>query len=160
MTGVHTVRAPVPSGTRSAPDSRRRKRPRSHGSSRRRRDGDNSPVVVHSKVGLVIGDEEAVRRFYESRFMAMQQTACKEIAKAFVKIIAPKKQAKNPYTGGLDTAPDWWPEKCGPDGKKEMRHVEPDHLHKPGEFTQTGAVGPENQGIRVSDQGKQSASRS
>jgi hypothetical protein len=129
---------------------------------RRNADADSAPVVVHSKVGLQIGDAEAVERFYETRLKAVQQTACKELAKAFVKIIAPKKQARNPYTGGLDTAPDWWPKRCGPAGKDEVRHREPDHLFKPGTFTQMGGMrdgGLTPKGV-LSDLRKQSASRS
>ncbi|KAK3903206.1 hypothetical protein C8A05DRAFT_14822, partial [Staphylotrichum tortipilum] len=114
MTDVDPVRTYVPSNGRLAPESRLT---------------DPSPVIVHSKVNLRIGDAKAVQRFYESRLKAVQQIACNGIAKAFVKVIAPKKQVTNPYTGGLGTAPDWWPEKYG-DGK-EVRHIEPDHLHKP-----------------------------
>ncbi|KAK3902533.1 hypothetical protein C8A05DRAFT_33763 [Staphylotrichum tortipilum] len=130
MTAVDPVHTHVGSNGRLAPESRRRKRTRGQGTTRRSKGIDPLPVIVHSKVSLRIGDAGAVQRFYESRLKAVQQTACKEIAKAFVKVIAPKKQARNPYTGGLDTAPDWWPEKCGVDGK-EVRHIEPDHLHKP-----------------------------
>ncbi|KAK3903330.1 hypothetical protein C8A05DRAFT_14709, partial [Staphylotrichum tortipilum] len=129
MTVVDPVRTNMPSNGRLAPESRRRKRPRGQGTTRRSRDTDPSPVITHSKVRLRIGDAEAVQRFYKSRIKAVQQTACREIAKAFVKVVAPKKQVRNPYTGGLEAAPDWWPKKCGVDGK-EVRHIEPDHMYK------------------------------
>jgi hypothetical protein len=112
------------------PESRRRKRPRRQ--VRRGLDDDAPPVVTSSKRTLEIGDEEAVSEFYDHRFKSVQQTACKEIAKAFVKLVAPKKQANNPYTGGDSTLPDWWPGNWGPGEKDKTRHVEPDHLWKRG----------------------------
>jgi hypothetical protein len=61
----------------------------------------------------------------------MQQSACKIIGKAFVKLIEPKKQTYYPYTKGNAQAPPWWPDTKG---KGSVRHKEPDHLPKLGEF--------------------------
>ncbi|KAL2164205.1 hypothetical protein VTH06DRAFT_3421 [Thermothelomyces fergusii] len=108
----------------------RRKRPRKQGMMRRQLDDVAPPVVMNSKKALTIGDSEAVLNFYDRGFKCIQQTACKEVAKAFVKIIAPKKQANFPYVKGDAAAPDWWPKPWGPGEKDRARHVEPDHMWK------------------------------
>jgi len=77
---------------------------------------------------LVIGDEEEVEKFYCQRFRDMQQSSCKVIGKAFVKLVEPKKQTHYPYTKGEAQAPSWWPL------DKKVRHREPDHLLKPGKL--------------------------
>lgn len=88
---------------------------------------------------IQIDDGAAVEKFYTTRFRQMQQIPCKFIAKAWVKVVQPKKQANNPYNGGKLaksagqrgcgqlTKPDWWPS----DG---CRHREPDHVDKIGEY--------------------------
>ncbi|WEW56439.1 hypothetical protein PRK78_001882 [Emydomyces testavorans] len=85
------------------------------------------------RVPLKIGEEEKVLDYYESAFRAFQQINCRQIAKAFIKIIEPRKQVKHPYNGGRGalgekgdpekTKPDWWP--------AGVIHREPDHLKKP-----------------------------
>ncbi|KAL2188425.1 hypothetical protein L209DRAFT_217342 [Thermothelomyces heterothallicus CBS 203.75] len=110
----------------------RRKRPRKQRTTRRQLDDVVPPVVMNSKKVLAIGDSEAVLNFYDRGFKCIQQTACKEVAKAFVKIIAPKKQANFPYVKGDAAAPDWWPKPWGPGEKDRARHVEPDHMWKKG----------------------------
>ncbi|KAK9326391.1 hypothetical protein V1517DRAFT_2320 [Lipomyces orientalis] len=72
---------------------------------------------------LVIGDREAVTAFFEAKFRQLQQLACKVVAKAWIKVIEPKKQSNHPYNKGDEFKPDWWP--------SEARHKEPDHLMKP-----------------------------
>ncbi|KAK3302394.1 uncharacterized protein B0T15DRAFT_303917 [Chaetomium strumarium] len=91
---------------------------------------DVPPVIAPSKIPIQIGDENAVWKFYEHRFKCIQQTACKIMAKPIIKLISPKKQANNPYTGGDLTAPAWWPKPWGPGEKDKVRHVEPDHQWK------------------------------
>lgn len=86
------------------------------------------------RVPLRVGDEEKILDYYESAFRAFQQINCRQIAKAFIKIIEPRKQVKHPYNGGRGasgergdpekTKPDWWP--------AGVIHREPDHLKKPG----------------------------
>lgn len=87
---------------------------------------------VSSRPQLRIGDEEAIWDFYEQRLKDCQQNACKLMAKAWIKIIEPKKQSSHPYTKGEETAPDWWPkpyfDRNGT--KRAVRHKEPDHLRK------------------------------
>lgn len=110
---------------------RTRKRPRGTLGGRRDDAGPAVQVVV-AKRGLRIGNNEDVWKFYEQRFKSIQQTACKTIAKAWIKLIAPKKQSNHPYTGQEAKAPDWWPKPTGSTKEERVRHKEPDHLHKPG----------------------------
>lgn len=93
--------------------------------------------VAVAKRGLRIGDEEEVAKFYDQRFRSCQQSACKVIAKAWIKLIAPKKQTNHPYTGKDEKAPDWWPKPWGTTREEKIRHKEPDHLHKHGTFSLT-----------------------
>ncbi|KAK9467413.1 hypothetical protein V1512DRAFT_261141 [Lipomyces arxii] len=72
---------------------------------------------------LVIDDRNAVTAFLEAKFRQLQQLACKVVAKAWIKVIEPKKQSNHPYNKGDEFKPDWWP--------SQARHKEPDHLMKP-----------------------------
>lgn len=93
---------------------------------------EDTPMPAPQKYKhLLVGDEEEITKFYDTRFKDMQQSACKVIGKAFVKFIEPKKQTHHPYTGSAEKAPPWWPNMTGTDA---VRHKEPDHLLKPGEF--------------------------
>jgi hypothetical protein len=88
---------------------------------------------------LVIGDEAEVERFYFVRFKDMQQSSCKVMGKAFVKLVEPKKQTHHPYTKGDVKAPPWWPDTKG---ENSVRHKEPDHLLKPGRL-RLGPISPQ-----------------
>ncbi|KAJ5364989.1 uncharacterized protein N7496_010702 [Penicillium cataractarum] len=71
---------------------------------------------------------------YEKAFQNLQQTNCRVLAKAYIKVVEPRKQVNYPYNGRkaiggrtvqLDpeqTKPPWWP--------PQVRHREPDHLPK------------------------------
>lgn len=113
---------------------RSRKRQRGAATPRRHLGADAGPAVqvVHAKRGIKIGNKEDVWKFYDSRFKTMQQTACKIIAKAWIKLIAPKKQSHYPYTGQDAKAPGWWPQPWGNARDEKVRHKEPDHLYKAG----------------------------
>lgn len=92
-------------------------------------DFEDHPV---NKIGLPIGDEEKMMAYYAESFKAFQQINCRQIAKAYIKLIEPRKQAKHPYNGGKagpgetrdpeKTKPEWWP--------ADVIHKEPDHLKK------------------------------
>ncbi|KAI9050195.1 hypothetical protein LZ554_006336 [Drepanopeziza brunnea f. sp. 'monogermtubi'] len=106
------------------------KRPRrgNPGQLRERSDEDAPlPVPIQERQQLVIGNEGDVLQYYHRRFREMQQSACKVMGKAFVRLIEPKKQTHHPYTKGNDKAPPWWPSTSGQEG---VRHREPDHLLK------------------------------
>ncbi|KAK3357107.1 hypothetical protein B0T25DRAFT_147256 [Lasiosphaeria hispida] len=111
------------------PTYRTRKRQRAN-LNRRGPDDDEPPVITRSKKGIKVGNSDEVWDFYGQRFRNIQQNACKLIAKAWVKAVAPKKQTNNPYTAGDDAAPDWWPKPWGPTKDDKVRHLEPDHLLK------------------------------
>ncbi|KAK4218018.1 hypothetical protein QBC37DRAFT_26932 [Rhypophila decipiens] len=80
------------------------------------------------KIALRIGNSEGVWEFYLQRFRSVQQNACKLIAKAWIKAVAPKKQSTYPYTGSQ--IPDWWPKPWGSTEFERVRHREPDHLKR------------------------------
>lgn len=104
---------------------------------------DDLPAVqvVLSKKGIRVGNKEEVWKFCDQRFKNIQQTACKLIAKAWVKLIAPKKQSNHPYTGADAKAPDWWPKPWGTSRDEKVRHKEPDHLYKPGRSSRAPIFG-------------------
>ncbi|KAE8449087.1 hypothetical protein EG329_008470 [Mollisiaceae sp. DMI_Dod_QoI] len=91
-------------------------------------DDTPTPVPVRKTQQLMIGDSAMVEKFYQTRFKDMQQSSCKVMGKAFVKLVEPKKQTHHPYTKGDDKAPPWWPNTTG---ENNVRHKEPDHLLKP-----------------------------
>lgn len=93
--------------------------------------GNDVPITIPTQKTepLVIGQSDKVEQYYVVRFKDMQQSACKVMGKAFVKLVEPKKQTHHPYTGGNAGAPPWWPPTTGENG---VRHKEPDHLLKPG----------------------------
>ncbi|KAJ4264919.1 hypothetical protein NW762_005162 [Fusarium torreyae] len=112
-----------------APARQGRKRPRARHPIN---DEDEVPMTVSTttRKGIKIGNPDDVWNFYEQRFKNCQQTACKLIAKAWVKAVEPKKQSTHPYTGSDEKAPDWWPKPWGPTKEDKVRHKEPDHLYK------------------------------
>ncbi|KAK1140528.1 hypothetical protein N8T08_010274 [Aspergillus melleus] len=93
-----------------------------------------SPTPAITWTPLRIGNKDLLRRYYEMTFENFQQLNCRAIAKAFVKLVEPRKQVHHPYNGrstvaGMSqrvdpelTKPQWWPE--------GIRHREPDHLLK------------------------------
>lgn len=93
-------------------------------------DADTIPPVQKYQ-DLVIGDEVEVGKFYFLRFKDLQQSSCKVMGKAFVKLVEPKKQTHHPYTKKEEGAPEWWPtlKELGEDG---VKHREPDHLYRAG----------------------------
>lgn len=72
---------------------------------------------------LTIGNHDEVTAFLATRFRQLQQHVCKIVAKAWIKVIEPKKQSRYPYNKGEHSKPTWWPD--------DVRHKEPDHLMKP-----------------------------
>ncbi|KAI8313810.1 hypothetical protein K4K61_006648 [Colletotrichum sp. SAR11_59] len=112
--------------------TRKRHRGGMGGSYRRQVDDDDDVVVSQANPtrNLRVGNDKDVWDFYEQRFKNCQQTACKLIAKAWVKVVEPKKQTNHPYTGQDEKAPDWWPKPWGPTKEEKVRHKEPDHLYK------------------------------
>ncbi|CAD1807977.1 hypothetical protein FOB58_001330 [Candida parapsilosis] len=61
---------------------------------------------------------------YRDLFNSLSQYVCKDVAKAWIKILEPNKQALFPYRDYNKSKPDWWP--------PFVNHIEPDHLDKVG----------------------------
>lgn len=93
-------------------------------------------VVDGKKIMISIKDHNILTLYYEKAFERIQQTNCRILAKAYVKLVEPQKQVNYPYNGRkliggnktqLDpnaTKPPWWP--------SGVTHREPDHLPKIG----------------------------
>lgn len=115
-------------------DSANGKRKRARGALYSSYDNEDTPVPVpvQKTQQLTIGNEAEVEQFYYTRFKDMQQSSCKVMGKAFVKLVEPKKQTHHPYTKGDAKAPPWWPKSTG---DNHVRHREPDHLLRPGKPT-------------------------
>lgn len=69
------------------------------------------------------GDFQLTQK-YQSLFVSLTQHVCKTIAKEWIKVAEPKKQALHPYKLGNHSKPNWWP--------KQVNHIEPDHLDRDG----------------------------
>lgn len=97
--------------------------------------GDHKPIAKkEAMVSFRIDSEADVTAYLESRLKRLQQLAGKKIAKAWIKGICPKKQARFPYqnkrkeeTGELPRIPGWWPQEDG-----VCRFIEPDHIRREG----------------------------
>lgn len=94
---------------------------------------------------LPIRNRSLLRRYYEKAFESLQQINCRILAKAYIKLVEPRKQVNYPYNGrkiisGTSqqfdpelTKPAWWP--------SGVTHREPDHLLKPGRLLGLFACG-------------------
>ncbi|PLB50062.1 hypothetical protein P170DRAFT_404792 [Aspergillus steynii IBT 23096] len=92
-------------------------------------------INCHQKTMLPIRNRSLLRRYYEKAFESLQQINCRILAKAYIKLVEPRKQVNFPYNGrkiisGTSqqfdpelTKPAWWP--------SGVTHREPDHLLKP-----------------------------
>ncbi|KAJ6114319.1 hypothetical protein N7486_000097 [Penicillium sp. IBT 16267x] len=93
-------------------------------------------ITSPNKSLICVRDKEFLRRYYEKVFQNLQQTNCRVLAKAYVKLVEPRKQVNYPYNGRKivdgrtqqlnpeETKPPWWP--------AGVSHREPDHLPKAG----------------------------
>lgn len=98
--------------------------------------GRNLNLTSHQKAPISVKERDFMRLYYEKIFQNLQQTNCRVIAKAYIKLVEPRKQVNYPYNGRkiiegrtrqLDpeaTKPPWWP--------LGVSHREPDHLPKVG----------------------------
>ncbi|CEP63247.1 uncharacterized protein LALA0_S07e05798g [Lachancea lanzarotensis] len=64
-----------------------------------------------------------VEKYLKSVFSMLRQLQCKAIAKAWIKVVEPRKKSRYPYIKGELFKPYWWP--------SNVEHREPDHLRKP-----------------------------
>ncbi|OOG00580.1 hypothetical protein ASPCADRAFT_511544 [Aspergillus carbonarius ITEM 5010] len=91
-------------------------------------------ITCHQKSMLPVRNTGLLRRYYEKAFDSLQQINCRILAKAYIKLVEPRKQVNYPYNGRkiisgssqqFDpelTKPAWWP--------SGVTHREPDHLLK------------------------------
>lgn len=96
-------------------------------------------MTATQKSLISIKNPEFLRRYYEKAFQNLQQTNCRVVAKAYIKLVEPRKQVNYPYNGRKiiggrtqqldpdETKPPWWP--------SGVSHREPDHLPKAGKNT-------------------------
>ncbi|KAL4936404.1 hypothetical protein BDV06DRAFT_93717 [Aspergillus oleicola] len=134
---LHSRRSPDPSEPRTPGHSRRSSL--SDGSKKRKRKSHEyvlpMNITCYPKSILPISNQSLLRTYYEKAFDSLHQTNCRILAKAYVKLVEPRKQVSYPYNGhkniaGVphkldpeDTKPPWWP--------AGVIHREPDHLKKP-----------------------------
>ncbi|KAJ5216244.1 uncharacterized protein N7498_002651 [Penicillium cinerascens] len=100
----------------------------------RRPRSEECSMTSNQKALISIRDNDFLRRYYERVFQNLQQTNCRVLAKAYIKLVEPRKQLSYPYNGRKvvagetqmldpgETKPPWWP--------SEVSHREPDHLLK------------------------------
>lgn len=98
--------------------------------------GRSLNLAAPQRVPITVKDRDFCRLYYEKIFHNLQQTNCRIIAKAYIKLVEPRKQVNYPYNGRkiiegqtrqLDpeaSKPPWWP--------PGVSHREPDHLPKVG----------------------------
>lgn len=98
---------------------------------------DTMSLPSSSACVIRVDDEARLKKYYEKAFDSFQQLNCRVIAKAFIKLVEPRKQVNYPYNGRRAssspggerradpemTKPPWWP--------AGVTHKEPDHLLKP-----------------------------
>ncbi|SCU86134.1 LANO_0C06854g1_1 [Lachancea nothofagi CBS 11611] len=72
---------------------------------------------------LDLGNGQEVEQYFKNVFSMLRQLQCKAIAKAWIKVVEPKKKSRFPYMNGDLSKPYWWP--------SDVEHREPDHLRKP-----------------------------
>ncbi|GMM31896.1 hypothetical protein DAMA08_046410 [Martiniozyma asiatica (nom. inval.)] len=83
---------------------------------------ENALGVPFKTMQINPNEKIAVSNYLFNCFEEFQQIPCKLLAKAWIKIIEPKKQSTFPYKQGELSKPYWWPH--------NSRHKEPDHLKK------------------------------
>ncbi|KAE8351199.1 hypothetical protein BDV28DRAFT_150204 [Aspergillus coremiiformis] len=91
-------------------------------------------INCHQKTMLPVRNPSLLRKYYEKAFESLQQINCRILAKAYIKLVEPRKQVNYPYNGRKiisgasqqfspeHTKPAWWP--------AGVTHREPDHLLK------------------------------
>lgn len=91
--------------------------------------------INRPQIGIRLDDESRWWQWFRTAFLAIQQQACRLIAKEWIKTIHPKKQSTHPYNGNFPrnqqadpqkTRPPYWP--------SGLLHREPDHIDRDGKF--------------------------
>ncbi|KAJ6039580.1 hypothetical protein N7444_008485 [Penicillium canescens] len=91
-------------------------------------------MISDKKAMVSVKDRDILALYYMKAFEDLQQTNCRILAKAYIKLVEPRKQVNYPYNGRKIVAmaprqfdpemtkPPWWP--------SGVSHREPDHLAK------------------------------
>ncbi|KIW20468.1 hypothetical protein PV08_01043 [Exophiala spinifera] len=93
--------------------------------------GERKLRVVNEGRALQIrvDDHDQLQRWFKEAFVAMQQVACRIIAKMWIKRIHPRKQSTHPYNGGVPRSEERNPERTRPPyWPTSVPHKEPDHI--------------------------------
>lgn len=80
------------------------------------------PALKNMKL-LTLGTDQLLCH-YRNAFTSLSQVVCKAVAKIWIKVAEPNKQAVHPYKHFNSSKPLWWP--------RDVDHIEPDHLDKHG----------------------------
>lgn len=104
---------------------------------------------------LKVDNTDKVNEYYIEALTSLGQILLKDLLKAWIRLLEPRKQWSYPYIGinsardrraesgqqavdnenpGEFTAPPWWPKQDGWRNGTGCRHKEPDHLYKPGKI--------------------------
>lgn len=80
------------------------------------------PALKNMKL-LTLGTDQLLCH-YRNALTSLSQVVCKAVAKIWIKVAEPNKQAVHPYKHFNSSKPLWWP--------RDVDHIEPDHLDKHG----------------------------
>ena len=80
------------------------------------------PALKNMKL-LTLGTDQLLCH-YRNALKSLSQVVCKAVAKIWIKVAEPNKQAIHPYKHFNSSKPPWWP--------RDVDHIEPDHLDKNG----------------------------
>lgn len=106
----------------------------------------NQPIMQVSPRYLCISSsaDEQWRDWFRCAFETVQQSACRHIAKEWIKMIHPRKQSSHPYNGRVvqqkkaltltSSRPPYWPD--------HIQYREPDHIKKGGMIANTSSFFP------------------
>ena len=106
-------------------------------------EADNGTIMSGNKmIRLRPDDSDGIMSYLKDRLELLQQQALKRLAKAWIKAICPKKQARFPYKSKhqdddpncQQKIPEWWPP------LHECEYLEPDHIDKQGMSQQASAL--------------------
>lgn len=81
-----------------------------------------TPQANYPTIPLFLKNLSITERYIHGALKLLRQVPCKAIAKAWIKVIEPRKKTKYPYIKGDIAKPSWWPH--------DVEHREPDHLQK------------------------------
>lgn len=82
------------------------------------------PIPALKNIKSINFGTNQVLPHYQKAMTSLSQLVCKAVAKIWIKVAEPNKQANHPYKYSNESKPAWWP--------SGVDHIEPDHLDKHG----------------------------